>query len=438
MYQRGSIPKRGRQDWRRTLVLAVLLTAHHTDPLAEGTLQMVESNDRDTNRTIPAMTYLPLTVAADYLLVDDVNQDQNPDVILTSHGGNAARVFFQRDGRQWHPGPLLPQVGFHPGIILPIPDRASGHRYLALAEGDGQFKVMVPEASGDFAVQAVANAPAPRAGTWFTWPGWGLGLAFGPYHNSSVFLVKGFDPSTPGEAKGVELPFLPAYARVEALTTADIDQDGIDEILFFNSDQNSVNLIRYPGPERLPKIETPWILSKGGRAQALVAGDLDQDGDIDIMVPDETGQDREGTTAITLFLNKDKGDWDLRCIKMPFPTGEEGLDSPGIRSMDFAIDRDGQGYILAAGYQHLVLIRIPPGWGEGDEAEIRLVAMPKKTGVPQLKLQDLDGDGWLDAVLANGLGAGYGGRLIYGPLWAGFAALEPQDFIPAQPDSGTP
>jgi hypothetical protein len=236
----------------------------------------------------------------------------------------------------------------------------------------------------------------------------------------------------------VELAFLPATAQVEALTTADIDHDGIDEILFINARQNSVNVIRYPGPDRMPKLETPWFLGKGGRAYAPVAADLDQDGDMDIMVPDQVRQDPEGTTAITLFLNDGKGDWEIGCIKMPFPTGDKVRFQPGILSMDFAVDHDGQGYILAAGFQDLILIRIPPGWAGGDLPEIRLVAMPKKSGVPQIKLQDLDGDGWLDAVLANGLGAGYGGRLIYGPLWAGFAALEPQDFIPAQPDSGTP
>ncbi len=381
----------------------------------------------------PTMAYLPMPKAVDYLLIDDVNQDQKLDLLLTSHGGNLARLFLQQEGRHWQAGPPLPQVGFHPGYLLRIPEPGPSPQYLALAEGDAQFKILAPQSSGDFRVMSEIPAAAPRAGTWFTWPGWGQGLAYGSYADSIVILVKGFDTQRMEDARAVELRFNPNFERIESFTTADIDGDGIEEVLFFNSGLNAVQFIRYPGPDQVPKIEFLWILPKGGKSHGVIAADLDQDGDIDILVPDQVGQDPEGTTALNLFLNEGRGDWRPDCIKIPLPAGGQ----PGIRSADFGVDQDGQGYVLAAGYRHLALVRIPPRRNghdapEIEAPEIRLVHLPKKTGIPQILIRDLDGDGWLDGVIANSLGAGLGGRVIYGPLWTGFEVLQSEGFPPGQ------
>ncbi len=432
------------QKVRVLVLMAGLLVLGRQSAVDAAPLDPQGQGQEDEVPEVPTMAYLPMPAATDYLLIDDVNQDHIPDLLLTSHGGNVARVFLQREGRQWQAGPPLPQVGFHPGHLLRIPEPGPQPRYLALAEGEAKLKILAPESSGDFRVLSEIPAAYPRAGNWFTWPGWGKSLAYGSYINPSVILIKGFDTQRMEAARAVELRFEPNFERVEAFTTADIDGDGIEEVLFFNSGLNAVQFIRYPGPEGVPKIEFLWILPKGGRSHAVVAADLDQDGDIDILVPDQVRQDREGTTALNLFLNDGQGDWRPDCIKIPLPAGIQ----PGIRSADFGVDRDGQGYVLAAGYRHLVLVRIPSRRNGYDEPEIeapqmeapeiKLVPLPKPTGIPQILLEDLDGDGWLDGVFANSLGAGMGGRVIYGPLWTGFAALQLEGLAPGQSEGVSP
>jgi len=377
---------------------------------------------------------------ADYLLVDDINQDGRLDLALTTHGGNVSRLFLQREGRQWQAGPLITAVGFHPGELIRAPVISGTEdppRYLMFAEGDGRLRIMTPTEAGGLAPVAELGATAPRAGAWFRWPGWGLGLAFAPYLKSSIVLVKDFNTATAEAADSLTLNFLPKFFRAEKVAVADLNGDGSDEILFTNAPTRSLMQIRYPGDDAAqPAIETLWTFAQGGRSKFVMPVDLDQDGDLDLLVPDEIGEPGSDVTIINVLLNDGSGGWNPRTISVPSrPSGGKG--KTGIRGAAFGRDQDGYGYILAAGYQRLTLLRIPANWN-GTEPELRQITLASMVGLPAADLKDLDGDGALDAVLAGGLDKGDGGLVIYGPLWQAFAKLTGKDLYQAAPTAPTP
>ena len=377
--------------------------------------------------------HFPLPGNADYLLVDDFDQDGRLDLALTAHGANLTRLFLQRDARQWNAGPVITSVGFHPGELLRIPwGGEKQQRYLMLAEGNNLLRVMTPTDAGGLTPVAELGATAPRAGAWFHWPGWGLGLVFAPYTKSSLVLVKDFNPTTAVAADALTLNYAPQFAQAEHVAVADLEGDGAEEILFTNSVTRSLMQIRYPGADGQPAIETLWTFQQGGRSRFVFPVDLDQDGDLDLMVPDEIGLPGAKETNINLLIKHVTGGWDSRIISIPARANSR-KPRTGIRGAAFGKDQDGHGYLLAAGYDLLTLIRIPPSW-TGEKPEMRQIELSTKVALPAAALKDLDGDGWLDAVLAGGMDEAHGGMIIYGPLWEGFAGLRGKDLEVPPPD----
>lgn len=93
-----------------------------------------------------------------------------------------------------------------------------------------------------------------------------------------------------------------------------------------------------------------------------IPADIDQDGDIDILVPGEAGQTTTGITALNILVKDDSGGWMQSAIPIPTATRDAGA-VPGLRGTAFGIDKDGMGYVLTAGYDRLSLVKIPFGLG---------------------------------------------------------------------------
>ncbi len=393
-------------------------------PSGTGVTQPMTGPDPEAQLE-PTVRHLPLPGNADYLLVDDFDQDGRPDLALTAHGANLSRLFLQRNARDWQAGPVIPAVGFHPGELLRAPGAGALPRYLMLAEGDNLLRFMTVTEAGGLETAGELGATAPRAGVWFHWPGWGMGLAFAPYVKASIVLVKDVNPATAMATDSLRLDFLPRFAQAEQVAAADVDGDGSDEILFTNSVTRSLMQIRYPGTEGQPTIETLWTFQQGGRSRFVFPVDLDQDGDLDLLVPNEIGPPGSEAASINVLIKDVSGGWESRVIAVPSPASAR-RSKTGLRGTAFGKDQDGQGYILTAGYDHLSLIRIPPNW-DGNEPDRRQIALSSKVAIPAAALKDLDGDGWLDAVLAGGMDEAHGGMIIYGPLWQGFPELSGKD-----------
>ncbi len=375
--------------------------------------------------TVSAVAGIPFTGGASHVLADDFDGDGRPDLAFTSHAGNYTQVFYQHAPRRFVPGPQVGEVGFHPDNLLrlPVQDRAW---YLMNAEGTNRLLVMEPTPAGGLAVVSSRPSASPKSTTAFRWPGWGLGLAVAPYSNSAVTLLKGFDPLT-GRAEEMAIPLrhthththMQVYLPVGEIAAADLDGDGIDELVFATYSTNDVWVIRCPKAGEPPRIELLWHFDPGGYARYVVPADINRDGYVDLVVPDQTGSaPGKPPAAINVLLNDKSGHFRL-ASGIPFPAATAG--NQGFSGIDIASDQDGALYLSGATYGSFALYRFPVDWA-GGKPDLR--SLPAE-GVSKILLRDLDGDGWLDAVAARGKRQD-SSLILYGPLWDNVARLAGQ------------
>lgn len=355
------------------------------------------------------------------VLVDDFDSDGRPDLAFTSHAENYTQVFYQRAPRRFAPGPRVEAVGFHPGDLLRLPVK-NRSLYLMSAEGSARLLVMEPTPDGGLTVVTSRPFSQPLSAAAFHWPEWGLGLAVAPKSISTVVLLKGFDPLTAKDEKAMELPLPHNYIKIGRIAVSDLDGDGIDELVFATSLTSDVWVIRYPKKSgESPRVERLWHDPHRGMARHVLPADINGDGYADLLVPDETEQTGTGVAVINVLLNDQHGQFQL-ASDIPFPSSrpsEGGM--PGIRGLDFGRDKDGARYLFAAGYESLALYRFPADWA-GGKPEVRTLNLQQKEGMNKVLLRDLDGDGWLDAVVTRSKEQD-SGLILYGSLWDNFAKL---------------
>ncbi|QIK38609.1 VCBS repeat-containing protein [Caldichromatium japonicum] len=357
---------------------------------------------------------MPFAAPAHNLLVDDIDGDGRPDLALTSHHQNYTQVFYQRAPRQFLPGRQIDAVGFHPGELMRYPFTTDRRLYIMNAEGVNRLLVFEPDRNGDLHLIAELGAKAPRSGTFFNWPAWGKGIALTPFAESAIYLVKDFDPLSGHFGGSAELPFRPSGTYAHAVSAADIDHDGSDELFFSNTLSNVVSIIRQPPPGAEPVIEPLWSFNPGGRPEKVIPADIDQDGDIDLLIPDATDKRPLDRTDINVLLNDGQGRFALAPIQFPSRHRSAG-GITGIQELDFAKDRDGYGYIAAAGYEAVVFMRIPAGW-KGETPQSRSVPLQGIQAITRACLIDIDGDGWLDLAFSRTHDQ-ISGVILWGPLW---------------------
>jgi hypothetical protein len=376
----------------------------------------------DAAATVPAaataVAGIPFTGSADHVLADDFDGDGRPDLAFTSHAASYTQVFYQRARRRFEPGPRVDAVGFHPDGLLRLPGQ-NRSLYLMNAEGINQLLVMAPAPSGGLAVVSSRPAAQPKSTTPFRWPGWGLSLAVAPFSNSAVTLLKDFDPLT-GRAEAMVIPLSHTYVQVGEIAAADLDGDGVDELVFATDLTNDVWVIRCPKTGEPPRIELLWHFDHGGLARYVVPVDINRDGYVDLLLPNQTGPDAGKPTVINVLLNDKSGHFRL-ASELPFPVRTV---SWGVRGIDIANDKDGALYLFGAGAESFTLYRFPVGWA-GEKPDMRTLDLQNTESPDKALLRDLDGDGWLDAVVARGIEQD-SGLILYGPLWDNFARLAGQ------------
>lgn len=381
---------------RSVLVLALLL------PGCGG--------ERGTAPNSPHVTREPLKGEGFGLLAEDFDRDGHRDLAVMSHGGNKLQFFFQTSPRRFVAGPESKLVGYHPGELLPVAPEQS--LYLHLAEGLNALVVYRIGPQGQFEPLSRQTERAPRHGALFHWEGWGLGLAVVPYGQDYLVIYKNFDPLRPEAAERFELPLAvdrPSLRNAERLTVADLDGDGNDEILFATVNTDEVGVIRRPADGEPPAAGGLATFPAGMQKQ-LAAADLDEDGHVDLVIPDVTAPFK-----LHLLFNDGKGRFP-RSLDVDVPTTQ------GIFQFVAGKDRDGFLYLLGASTDNLSLYQVPRNWDTRSPLPRRTVALASPMGTHLILWRDMDGDGETDAVVGDNRGP----WIIWGPLWSHFDDMQKQ------------
>ena len=333
-----------------------------------------------------------------HVLIDDLSGDGRLDLAFTSHGDNSIRVFRQVEKRRFVANEAQEITGFHPNDTIALP--GTPKRYLINGEGIGKLRVVAAQPDGMLSLVSDNNQDHPLGSTPFVWPDWGrLSLAIVPYMGSALTLVRDFDPEK-GQAKSVvkiSTSKDPRPARV-----ADLNGDGINELVFPTFWDSKVWAIEYAGSEQTPRLRELADL-KEGWPRHVVPMDINQDNKIDLLVPMST------QPTIVVLLNDGQGHFtQSQPIFYPGPVG--------VHTLAVGQDQGGR-YLLAGGIRALVLYR------ERRESpgSFDTMMLPLKNPPNRVELADVDSDGWLDAVVASR--GESDSQLIYGPLWDTFGKL---------------
>lgn len=376
----------------------------------------------------------------------DVDIDGRVDVTVVDHVANVGQTFFQTQRRTFSPGPNFAEVGFHPGNMIPWP--ASPHTYIMSAEGGNAIVALEPKSAeksgiysrepdplrGGFKIKSVLKDRAPRFAKVFHWPGWGESLAITPYDKSGIVLLRNYDPSKGGtEARYIiRLSDQPRSVRnAHRISVADIDGDGVDELIYVTHITEEVWAIRYNDDPTAIKPELLYRsddLEEMGMPNEAHPMDIDEDGDVDLLVADETNPGK-----IHILLNNGKANFE-RGETLDFPN-KQFPEQDGVIELSTGRDKDGKNYMLVSGHEAIALYQIPEKWGPGLDIPVKVIKKLRDNVQAQL-LQDIDGDGWLDAV--SGLSkSAKSVWLGYGPLWQHFEQWESSGLVSERHDKET-
>jgi len=220
------------------------------------------------------------------------------------------------------------------------------------------------------------------------------------YSNTvSVRLNNGLGTMT-APATGAEVPISVAAS----LELADIDADGDLDLLALNgiysiSANATVSIRLNNGSGQFSAPPANALVEAGNGPYSLNTGDLDNDGDLDLLVPND-GASRGGGT-VSIRLNDGRGSFTRPAVGAEVPLFQ-GVDAAAVGD----IDGDGDLDLLAVNYGGptsvgtTVSVRLNNGSGvflvPAVGAEIVVDNGPRS-----LTLGDIDGDGDLDLLVAN-------------------------------------
>ncbi|KAB2929755.1 MAG: hypothetical protein F9K25_10200 [Candidatus Contendobacter sp.] len=343
---------------------------------------------------------LPVEGGIFAVVADDVDRDGRVDLVTTNRGRSTAQILYQKAPRQFEAGPAAKVLGFHANEFARLP--GAEPRYVLSAEGQGVLKMLLPDGKGSLKEGATYPFDGPYAVTAFSWPDWGISLAVAPYQGETLTVLRNFQPDTARVETAYGLA-VPRQSVPGVVTVADVDGDGIAELLYTTRRSRALWRVDYPKDGKLPEPTLVWTAPTGAPRHLAVA-DLNGDSAADILLP------LESERRIATLLNDGKGH---------FTSGPE-LTVPssawGPARLAIAEDRDGALLLVADTEQSLMFYRIR----KGNPFRYDTVELPNDASLSQLMLRDIDGDGELDVVMVlnvveNSL------RILYGPLWKALA-----------------
>lgn len=353
------------------------------------------------------------------VMVEDVDGDGLRDITAIEHGQNQARIYRQTAPRTFGPVQTFDGVGFHPGNFLRWPHEPL--QFVLAAEGANEIRSLLPASEGIFTQQSTLKELSPRYAELFHWPGWGESLAISPFNQGFIVLLKNYDPVKGQVGERIVVPLSKEVSSIrsaERISRADLDGDGIEELLFADAIVKDVTQVSYPGVQPQKPLMTSVLYHDDSFAAVneVHPADLDGDGDTDLLLADEIPPGK-----LHVLLNDGKGQFKAATpLEFPYPYG--------IRELRIARDRDGKQILLAAGNGAIAVSEIPPGWHDGEQLPWRTIGWQDGDVSHDMVLTDVDGDGWLDGVV----GRSFGDKnlwVVYGPLKNRFELLGQKGFV---------
>ncbi len=249
-------------------------------------------------------------------------------------------------------------AGSGPGVF----DQSS----LSLGVSDHTSEVAVGDVTGDGNLDMVRVVSSTTPGERHqVWPGDGLG-GFG------IPIPFGADP--PGTARGVAL--------------GDVDGDGfLDIVVGMSGAANQLFLNTGSGPPAVPDA----LIGSTNVIFGVALGDLDGDGDLDLVEANST------SVASTVYRNSGGGTFETQPL-CSFGSGDADF---AVRLADF--DRDGDLDAWFAGFSFGPRVHLNAGAGHFDD--VRVVVTTGAGAAQGIDVGDVDGDGWVDLVVARGSGS---------------------------------
>ncbi len=300
--------------------------------------------------------FAPITPSGSFLDAGDLDGDGCADMVVASASDNTTRAFLS-----------LGDGTFAPAVLTGggLPQR------LALGDCDGDGTL-------DLAIDRVPNAIGIRHGA-------GDGT-FGPAVSQ----------------------FYNGEWAVTDVDTADVDEDGLADVLFavgtpvgFATSSSALGVLL--GEAQLA-LQPPRLHGSNRNLQGVAAADLNGDGDLDLATADA------GPDTATVLL----GEGDGRFL----PVLHTGSNTNVVRVGD--LDEDGWPDLLASNRGQPDLARLLGG-GNGRFEPVQFSPLGSYSG--GMELADADGDGHLDAlVAASGLAATAAFRVLLGDGDGGLSA----------------
>jgi hypothetical protein len=335
------------------------------DVNGDGVLDLVSTNGGDdvaifVGRRGAAFAARPIVIATgiaspSWVAAEDLNGDGLVDLAVTNAATNDVSIFVQRGPSGY--------ASLVPDLVLGNANATSNPSGLAAGDLDGD---------GDLDL-VCANEDAG---------------------NLTVF--EQFSPSIFGSEPATTLGSPAATPGAHAVVAADLNGDGRLDIASANRTGGSVTIFFQPPSGPFPG-SVDLTLGNGalGSPSSIAAADLDGDGDLDLVSANATASD------LTVFRQLSPGSF----AAAPSLTlgGNATTKAPGhVLAVD--LDRDGDVDLACANATgNDVAVFLNPGDGAFPSAPSFVLGSPGTTPSPRgLTAGDLDGDGDVDLVCANG------------------------------------